>query len=806
MDATEKLEVNSRLFGAVQAYEDGLFTVSPDRIGFGFTSPPLPWLDTQVSESINALLCLPFPTGTVIQFTQYASPDIELELGQFLALRKDIQDGPVATAIQERAEYLRSLTQVPAGRAMPARLRSIDTIITVQIPTGGAVADESKISETRELQQSFRSTLKAAGMREVEDLDAGTYVRFMEAILNHGQDAVWRSTTLGEHDEGLLLCNQLLDGNNVINVSRKGLSLGDDAFVRVISPKRWPDRIFPGAGFRFLADLVRGSKAMRDPVIVTVNVIVADQDKRHGEISRSFAWATQQSEGRLAKFIPDIFKQRESAEIALSRIDKGDKILYAYIGAAVISQSEERAIQSSTDLQSMFRELGFAMVEDQYAVLPLFSQLMPFGAKEDMKQSLCRYRTLASSHIVPILPIHGSWRGTGTPMLTLVARDGQFMTVSPWDTDSNMNILIAAASGMGKSFLANFLIENMLSLNGRVWVIDRGYSYKRLCKALGGQFIEFDDTSDLSMNQFSMVEDFNDESDVLAGIVEVMAAPRKGFDDFTAPNVRRVMKEVFEQKGKSMIVDDLAQALELEEDPRLKDIGKQLFSYTTKGEFGKYFNREATVDMSNNFVVLELQQLSTRQTLQRLVLLQLMYMIQQGMHKAPREQKKLVLIDEAFNLLSGPETATFIEGWYRQLRKFNGSAAICTQSVLDLYVSNSARAMVENSAFKFLLGQREESIEQARAEKKLNLGGEGGFQMLKSVHTIQGEYSEIMCQTPYGTGVGRLIVSDYEKLLFSTKAEDVTAIDAEVAKGYPLEDAIRRVINDRRSGIKSEML
>lgn len=799
MDPAEKLETLARVFGAVQAYEDGLFAISPDRIGFGFSTAALPWIDAQTSDSLNALLCLPFPVGTVVQFTQYMSPDIELQLNKFRAMRKDLEPGPIHTAMLERERFMRSLTDVPVGRAMPARLRNNDGIITIQIPTNGASVSDQKLAEIRELRQVFRSTIKSAGIVS-EDLDPEKYIRFMETVFNHSPKAVWKQSPLGEYDPGLLICNQILDADSAVDVTASGLKLGDHAHVRVISPKRLPDKLWPGTGFRYVADLMRGSKAMRDPTLVTVNIIYPDQDKRRGEISRSFAWATQQSTGKLARFLPDIFKQRESAELALQEIDKGNRILYAYIGAAVISQTEDRAIQASTDLQSMFREIGFAMVEDRYFVLPLFSQLLPFGACDDMKMSLSRYRTLMSSHVAPMLPVHGSWRGTGTPMLTFVARDGQLMSVSPWDTDSNMNILIAAASGMGKSFLANFLIENILSLNGRVWVIDRGYSYKRLCLALGGQYIEFDDSNDLSMNPFSLVDDFNEEADVIAGIVEVMAAPRDGFNDFSAQEVRRVLKEVYEAKGRSMVVDDLADALKAEEDPRLKDIGKQLFSYTSQGEYGRYFNRESTVDMSNRFVVLELQQLSSRANLQRLVLLQLMYLIQQGMHRSPRAQKKLVLIDEAFSLLSGPETASFIEGWYRQLRKFGGSAAICTQSVLDLYVSQSARAMVENSAHMYLLGQKEDSVEQARQEGKLHLGGEAAFRLLKSVHTVQGEYSEILLKTPYGTGVGRLIVSDFEKLLFSTRAEDVTAVDAEMSKGLSLDQAIRKVINDRSGG------
>jgi len=73
--------------------------------------------------------------------------------------------------------------------------------------------------------------------------------------------------------------------------------------------------------------------------------------------------------------------------------------------------------------------------------------------------------------VVPMLPVLGSWRGTGTPLLTLFARDGNLMRVSPNDTDSNMNVVVAAKSGAGKSFLANEVIFNFRSVGGRAWMV-----------------------------------------------------------------------------------------------------------------------------------------------------------------------------------------------------------------------------------------------------------------------------------------------------------------------------------------------
>ncbi|WJM85515.1 hypothetical protein QUF31_21390 [Dickeya chrysanthemi] len=92
--------------------------------------------------------------------------------------------------------------------------------------------------------------------------------------------------------------------------------------------------------------------------------------------------------------------------------------------------------------------------------------------------------TWLTRHCVAMLPLVASWSGTGTPMLTLFGRDGQLMSFSPYDSDGNYNFLICAQSGMGKSFLANALTTNFLSMGGRAWIIDKGFSYKQICEFL----------------------------------------------------------------------------------------------------------------------------------------------------------------------------------------------------------------------------------------------------------------------------------------------------------------------------------
>ena len=77
-----------------------------------------------------------------------------------------------------------------------------------------------------------------------------------------------------------------------------------------------------------------------------------------------------------------------------------------------------------------------------------------------------------------------------------------------------------------------------------------------------------------------------------------------------------------------------------------------LHPYTREGAYGKYFESDATIDFDSDFIVLELEELKAKKDLQTVVLLIVMYRITREMYFS-RERKKIVIIDEAWDLLSG---------------------------------------------------------------------------------------------------------------------------------------------------------
>ena len=208
---------------------------------------------------------------------------------------------------------------------------------------------------------------------------------------------------------------------------------------------------------------------------------------------------------------------------------------------------------------------------------------------------------------------------------------------------------------------------------------------------------------------------------------------------------------------------------------------------------GYWFDGVNNLDLTKDLVVLELEELKGKRTLQQVVLMQIISSIQREMYLSRDGRPKLLIIDEAWDLLDDPMVGRFMEHAYRRFRKYGGAAKIITQSIADLYRSSSGRAIADNSAYKFILRQTAESIDQVEREGYLALGPYG-YYLLRTVHTVPGKYAEIMVYSNQGMGVTRLVVDRFSQVLFSTsgaeRTEVITAIEAGAAPLQAIEDFI----------------
>lgn len=803
----ERTVLQASLLGAVQAHDEeneifivaGLEGNTPHKLAFGVLAAPISGGDDAVASKLALLMQMQWPTGTLMQFCAYASPDLVGITSAYRAERSRISDPILRGLTDAHVDFIAQGANNPIDKATGIRLRDTRVAICVQIPFKGAAPTEQDLQTARDMRIGFEQALKSAQVGSIR-ITPRLYLRFMETILNQGVHAAWKDSPLTAYDDKEVLCSQIIDPGSSIEVDEDGLWLGGSTRVRVLSPKRYPDLLYFGMAMRYFCDPKQGARGIRENALVTLNVFFPEPNAAQGALEKGAMWANHQSSTPIARFISFFREKKQSLDAVLNEVKQGDRVVRAYLSMAIFTQgagsdeksrkeTEQKSLAATMNAKAYWREFGFQMMEDRFMVLPFFSQLLPFAADDGLIKSMERYKTMSGKHATFMMPLMGQWRGSGTPLITLFARDGQVQPISLWDTDAGMNFLVAAQTGKGKSVFSQNLLQAMRSINGRAWVIDVGDSYNNLCLTLGGQYINFGGNSHICINPFNLVRDFNDEVDMLVAMVAIMAAPQSGLDDFRLAGAKRVLSQVFSAKGTQMTIDDLAEALRAEDRQELRDLGLQLHSFTSVGEYGRYFNGPNNVAVDNPFTVLELGALKAMPHLQRVVLLSLMYQIGQAVYMGNRETRQVLLVDEAWQLLASDETSDFIEKAYRQFRKHDASVGIVTQSVRDIFKTKGGQAISANSSFYFLLGQKSDEIDAVKAEKQLPFG-DWGYEMLKTVHTVPKQYSEVMCVTPYGTGIGRLVLSNFQKVLFSTSAEDVVALRKLREQGMTIVEAV----------------
>ena len=841
--------------------ERQIFWCDDQTLACAFECQPLVGGANKEKDKIDLLLNQTLPSGSTLSFLLFRSPDITPQLSSARQLRQHFSDPVLTDIFEERLKFLgEHTTETIVSESLQSAIHNIGRIVdlklivSLKIPTKGNQPTEAEETEMIDWTTKTRSALRSIGFAPVQ-MDPEHYLRVVNTLLNWGDSATWKGETVTQWDRDKPLGAQCFDfDTSVINARPDMLQLGSKGFVKVLSAKRMPERTYFGSAMSFVGDVTGLGQGITQNYAICCNIYYPDIESSAASLEKRRQYAAHQTFGPLLKFDPILASIKKSYDTIYESRNKGARPLRISYHLAIFGQDENEVLAAASAAQSQWTTMRYTMKEDTFVMLPIFFNMLPMGCDHRGISELWRYKTMTAHEASVVIPIFGESKGTGTQHVQLLSRTGQLMSLSLHDSNTNQNAVIAAESGSGKSFLLNELILSYMSEGAQVWVIDAGKSYKKLCELLQGDFVEFGDKNKISLNPFQTIVKWEDEEDAIVSLVATMASKDGKLNDLQMAALKSNMREIWQQTyalsrqkvapqiahldavygervehlkslgltteefdarlsimqdeydqellgilpRSTMSIDMIADRLLKDPDPRVHDIGVQLSSFTSNSAYGRFFAGDNTADFSNNFTVLELDELQGRKHLRQVVLLQLISQIQREIFLGERKRKKLVIIDEAWDLLKEGEVSKFMEGAYRKFRKYGASAIIATQSIQDLYNNPVGKAIAENSANMFLLGQKASTIEQVRQDKKLVLD-EWGFHTLKGVHTEAGVFSEIFIMQGSLQAVGRLVVSDFQKLLYSTAPQDVTAIAEYQKQGMKVMDAIRAVLRDRQA-------
>ena len=779
--------------------ETGLFLLHDQAVGFCYVCSPISGLSTGIEERMRTMLDLKWPPGTLLHFNLYGSPDIAPIIYQHELVRTKSQIDILNTLMDERREWIKECSITPPWQT-EYLVRNAILLVSATMPIQAKFPTEEEMDEAVKNKNTVKETLTALHAFPFP-MDANLYVKIFNTILTPTPTASWRRPGMCRADPTIPLRNQISDYDTPLTLKREkfGTRLkSGKTLITTLSVKEYPlTEISFGFSRSLLGDPVNSLRGLQGTVMITTVVHIPHQQKKSDKLTTRRGWIMNQSKGAMPQIAPILVDKKHAFDNLTKNLQNGEKAMEVYTSVTLFSNSELERTREITNAQGYYSELGINLLPDEVAQLPMFLATLPMNAETKSIPEMERFRTMSSGDTVCLLPVFGEWKGNGNPVLTFIGRGGQLTGFDIFSSSTNYNCFIAAESGAGKSFLTNDIICNALAKDGIVWAIDAGGSYKELCDLLEGDYISFGEGSQICLNPFPLITDFEEQVDGLVELIKAMATQTGKLQDFQTAGLKKCLTELWNHHGHDLTIDIVADELKDMGDKRLMDVGDQIYSFTSKGNFGKYFNGPNTVDFKNSFTVLELGELKGRPHLQTVVLLQLMLQILSRCYRDDmRGLEKFLLIDEAWDLLAKGDIAAFIEDAYRRIRKYGGSCTVITQGVGDLHGTPTGKVIVENSAHMFLLKQKPDAIDALVETKQLNLD-EFEQRVMKSVTTVKGKYSEIYIRSNMGRGVVRLVVPRMTSLLYSTSADEVAALKARRENGMGQMEAIEDLMKER---------
>lgn len=410
-------------------------------------------------------------------------------------------------------------------------------------------------------------------------------------------------------------------------------------------------------------------------------------------------------------------KAHSQSENLLENVMNGDEAIFDFEGWFLIkSQTKKELDQLSTKLMRQAKLVDFELLKEVRGLSFIFNEAVP-GVKPHFKRS----HVTPHSFVTGLLPMPmESLMNKGFLLNAPSGRSVRFALFNKQST--NFNLLVAGASGQGKSMIANKVLKEELLLNSKAIVLDLGNSFKRTVSYYNGENFS---------KSFNPLE-FQNPSYLKAFVLSVVG---EGF--FSKLEEGKLFNLLKEKENNSYShFDDFLKLLETE------FMGISFFFSEVKD----YFSNEKSKVGQLTYCDLSLYPDAIKAPL-------IIYLIERFKRL---EGKKIFIFDEVWSLLTN--NAEYLSECFRTFRKHFASAVAIAQNLEDFLSFELGRVIYQNSCHKFLFRQDVETPLLDNHAKEL----------LNQVSSEKGTYGEFLVLSDLIKKIVRYYPDQFEFEQFNT--------------------------------------
>lgn len=416
---------------------------------------------------------------------------------------------------------------------------------------------------------------------------------------------------------------------------------------------------------------------------------------------------------------PGLNAQIQDVEELREKLTRGqEKYFHFWLYITLYAETEEKLNKIGKDVETILAGRNVLQKQSYLRAEQWFISTGPFARDE-----LGVYRNISTGWLSTTFPFSSSTLSHDDGILYGVNTHNNSLILYDRFRSENANMCVFAKSWGWKSFAVKLEILRSLMMGTDVIVIDPENEYRALVDTVWGSYLDVSLNSRERINPFDLPLWVKDKDIRPGDLLRDAIVNLLGLMNLMLGNLNWNEASIME---KAIIVTYNLKWITLEDDdisgkdiPTMKDLYSVLETMDGARELTQRLEKYTTWIFSGVFS--ELTNISLKEWLQVFSVRDLddilrptaMYIILSYIWNRVRSsnKKRLLVIDEAWNIMQHEDSAKFLFGLVKRARKYNLWVTTITQDVEDFLWSSYGKPIVTNSSIQLLLKQSPASID-----------------------------------------------------------------------------------------------
>jgi len=395
-----------------------------------------------------------------------------------------------------------------------------------------------------------------------------------------------------------------------------------------------------------------------------------------------------------------------------------EKYFHLWIYITVYAENEDKLNKIWKDIETILAGRNVLQKQAYIRSEQAFISTWPF-----CKDELGIFRNMSTGWLSTTFPFSSSTLTHDDWILYWINTHNNSLIIFDRFKTENANMTVFAKSGWGKSFAIKLEILRSLMFWTDVIVIDPENEYKALINQVWWSYLDVSLNSNQRINPFDLPHGLKDHDEKPWDLLRSAVIGLLGLMNLMLGKMIAEEESIME---KALITTYSLKWITLEDDniewkeiPVMKDLQdvletmdqawslvKRMEKFTT-GIFSWIFSNRTNVDLSEWLQVFSVRDLDD---MMRPIA---MYVVLNHIWNKVRSsnKKRMLVIDEAWNVMQHEDSAKFLFGLVKRARKYNLWITTITQDVEDFIWSKYWKPIMTNSSVQLLLKQSSASID-----------------------------------------------------------------------------------------------